>query len=319
MANNLRTHGYGMAGQAIPFCISVVLAMGLPGEGVLLAAEPPEDHAGEVCHRTEAATCPNQQKPNLSSPTRTHGSAEPLQNVAPLKSARTHPFDVTRIKDVDPMWTGAARNLAVDENVNMPQTPNGTLIFSWENVASQNNLGEISVTTGGEPPTFIYAQAHANQPSIWVHNWNANNLSVTNISANKETPIRIEALGPGIPGTVPEPLPIGKSVSLSSGKTAQGNASPQYMQLVMQSNTSELGIIAFIGGPQDPTGNNGYVVQINASANTGPDGPAPPKGYYATTTSNTYTFMFNWGSSLVFVANLSPATAAPVSVTLRKL
>ena len=92
------------------------------------------------------------------------------------------------------------------------------------------------------------------------------------------------------------------------------------MQLILQSTSATLGIIAFIGGPPNDTGNNGYVVAVNASSNTGPGtGNPPPEGYYATTTSNTYTYSFNWGSSLVFAANMSPSTASDVSVTMRKL
>jgi hypothetical protein len=88
----------------------------------------------------------------------------------------------------------------------------------------------------------------------------------------------------------------------------------------MQSTAPTLGIIALVGGPPDQRGNNGYVFAVNATANTGPGTPLPaPPGYYATTTNNTYAFQFNWGSSLVFVANMSPSTAQAVSVLLRPL
>jgi hypothetical protein len=94
------------------------------------------------------------------------------------------------------------------------------------------------------------------------------------------------------------------------------------MQLVLQSNTATLCIFGVIGGPQDNTGNNGYVIAVNdaVNGNTGPGtGKTPPEGYYATTTSNTYTFSFNWGSSQVYVVNMSPATASGATVVLRKL
>jgi hypothetical protein len=238
-------------------------------------------------------------------------------------SVQQAPFQILGRNTVDSSWNGSPLILQVNENANMPQTPGGTVILAWQNEATQNNLGELAVTSGGGAPVFKYAQALANQPGIWLHNWNANNLSITNISANNDTPIRIQAIGPGIPGTTPEPLPIGPpGVVLRSGDTAQGVASPQYMQLVIQSNSSTLGILGVIGGPQDNTGNNGYVIAVNdaVNGNTGPGtGKTPPEGYYATTTSNTYTFSFNWGSSQVFVANLSPETAHDVTVVLRKL
>ena len=216
-------------------------------------------------------------------------------------------------------WDGRGMTLAVDQNVSMPQTPAGTLVFGYFNLASQNNRGELSVSSGGNPPMFFYPEANANQPSIYRHNWNADNLSVTNISANKATPIWIAGYGPGVPGQSPLQLPIDTPVPLVTGQSAQGNAKPQYMQLILQSPSATLSIFAVVGGPQDSTGNNGYVFAVNATANTGPDGPTPPPGYYATTTSNTYTFQFNWGASLVYVVNMSPTTAVNAQVTMRKL
>ncbi|HMB90950.1 MAG TPA: hypothetical protein VKP65_08895 [Rhodothermales bacterium] len=240
-----------------------------------------------------------------------------------LLGAQQAPFEILGRNTVDSAWNGSPLLLQVNENANMPQTPAGTMLLAWQNEATQNNLGEIAVTSGGSAPVTKRADALAYQPSIWLNNWNANNLSITNISANTATPIRIQAIGPGIPGTDPETLPIGgDGVMLKAGMTAQGNASPQYMQLVIRSSSSTLGIIGLIGGPQDSSGNNGYVITVNdaVNGNTGPDtGKAPPPGYYATTSSNTYTFTFNWGSSLVFVANLSPETADPVTVVMRKL
>jgi hypothetical protein len=43
----------------------------------------------------------------------------------------------------------------------------------------------------------------------------------------------------------------------------------------------------------------------------------PP--FNATTTGNTYTLPFNWGSSTIFIANVSPQTAGPVQVSLQAL
>jgi hypothetical protein len=233
---------------------------------------------------------------------------------------RVPPFRTLDVTVADATWNGEPTTLAVNENVNMPQTPSGTTILSWENKATENNLGELMITSGGGAPVSKYADALANQPSIWLKNWDANNLSITNVSANTATPILIQAIGPGIPGTNPAALPVGNpGVALDPGDMAQGDALPQYMQLVVTCHSATLGVVAFIGGPQDDTGNNGYVVQVNAQQNSGPDGPTPPIGYYATTTSNAYTFQFNWGSSLVFVANMSPSMADPIEVVMRAL
>lgn len=222
---------------------------------------------------------------------------------------------------VNASWNGQPTTLLVNQNVVIPQTPNGTTIFAGTNQTTQNNQGQLSLTSGGGQPTFLTLNANANQPSILVQNWQANNLSVTNISPNTNTPILVQVVGPGMPGVTPISLPIGPTgVQLSLGQVAQGNASPQWMQLLIQSTGPTLGIIGVIGGPPDASGNNGYVIAVNAISNTGPGtGQAPPPGYYATTTSNSYVYTFNWGSSLVFVANMSPSTASGVTVVMRAL
>lgn len=229
-------------------------------------------------------------------------------------------YTVIDLNTVDATWNGAPLTLAVNQNANMPQSPNGTVVFAYTNVATMNNMGSISLTSGGGAPTFYQVPALANQPSILVNNWQSNNLSVTNISPNTETPILIQAIGPGIPGTSPLPLDIGTSLDLSFGQTAQGNASPQYMQLVVTCNAATTGILALIGGTPDASGNNGYVIAVNYTIDSGPPTTrTPPPGYYATTTANSYTYQFNWGSSLVFVANLSSVNAAPLTVVMRAL
>ncbi|OYY91518.1 MAG: hypothetical protein B7Y45_02880 [Sphingomonas sp. 28-66-16] len=217
-------------------------------------------------------------------------------------------------------WNGSPSVLLTSQNTVMPQTPNGTTIFAATNQSTLNNQGQISLTSGGGAPSLLDVPALTSQPTILIKNWEANNLSVTNISASNSTPVLVQAVGPGIPGITPQSLVIGTALPLAMGQCAQTNASPQYMQLVMQVTGPTLGIIGFIGGPADANGNNGYVVAVNATANTGPGTGMPaPAGYYATTTSNTYAYQFNWGSSLVFVSNLSPSTAQSVSILLRAL
>ena len=217
-------------------------------------------------------------------------------------------------------WNGSPTVLLTSQNTGMPQTPNGTTIFAATNQSTLNNQGQVSLTSGGGAPTILNVPALTSQPTININNWQANNLSVTNISANNNTPILVQAVGPGIPGITPLPIVIGTPLLLALGQSAQTNALPQYMQLVIQVTGPTLGIISVIGGPADAAGNNGYVFAVNSTANTGPGTGLPaPAGYYATTTSNTYAYQFNWGSSLVFVSNLSPSTAQTVSVLLRAL
>jgi hypothetical protein len=214
-------------------------------------------------------------------------------------------------------WTGTPTVLTNGANVNLPQTTNGTLCFAWMNTSKQNNAGSLTLTSGGGVPTALSAPALTNQPSILLKNWNGNNLSVTNTSSGPATPIWIALSGPGLPGNYPVPLPAdGTLVSLTTLVSAQGMALARYMQLSMVCTSGTLAIVAIIGGPLDSTGNNGKVIGLNYSFNSGPDGPAPPAGYYATTVSNTYVLKFNWGAASIFVAAMSPFTTATVDVAL---
>jgi hypothetical protein len=232
-----------------------------------------------------------------------------------------HTFSLINQNSVNATWNGSPTSLLVSQNIVMPQTPNGTTVFAATNQSTINNQGQLSLTSGGGAPQFVDVPAFANQPSVLIKNWQANNLSVTNISVNNNTPILVQIVGPGIPGITPQSLPIGGTgVGLAAGQCAAGNASPQWMQLLIQSTAPTLGILAIIGGPPDTSGNNGYVIAINAAANTGPGtGVNPPAGYYATTSGNSYAYQFNWGSSQVFVANLSPSTAQALTVVMRAL
>jgi hypothetical protein len=231
------------------------------------------------------------------------------------------PYAIIGRFTVDPSWNGAPLLLSTNQNAVMPQTPNGTMILAYWNLSTQNNAGTIAITSGGGEPSFRPAPALLNQPYVWMNNWQTNDLSVTNVSANDDTPIQIQAIGPGVPGTTPLPLPLGPTgQQLGYGKTAMGTALPQAMQLVIRSMDSTASTVGIIGGPQDGSGNNGYVIAVNYPNDSGPGtGTAPPAGYYATTTSNSYTLSFRWGSAQIFVANLSSLNAAPVQISLRTL
>jgi hypothetical protein len=235
---------------------------------------------------------------------------------------QTSSFDIIGRFSVNANWNGAPLVLMPSDNANMPQTPNGSMVFAYQNVSTMNNQGTLSTTTGSNPPQFLPAPALTNQPSILINNWQANNLSVTNVSpTGTNTPIVIQAYGPGIPGVTPLPLPPdGTNVQLGPGNTAQGNALPRYMQLVFQASTGNLTIYAVVGGPTDASGNNAFLISVNAAANTGPGtGYQPPTYYYSTTTGNSATYQFNWGSSTIFIANLSPSTSSAAAVVLRTL
>lgn len=230
-------------------------------------------------------------------------------------------YDILGANASNSKWDGSPTTLAVHDSAAMPQTTNGSMVFAYQNTATLNNAGKLALTSGGSQPTFLIAQALLFQPSILVNNWQANNLNVTNISVAAATPIWIEAFGPGLPGQKPVALPVNTSTTLNPGGVAQGTSNPNWMQLGLSTNTGQLVIAAVVGGPPDTSGNNAYAIALNSpSGNTGPGTGTPaPQGYYATSGGNSYSFEFNWSSSVVYVANMSPSTASALTVLMLSL
>jgi len=218
-------------------------------------------------------------------------------------------------------WDGSPLTLAYHDSAAMPQTTNGSMVLAYQNTATLNNAGKLALSSGGSTPMFLTVPALISQPSILVNNWQANNLKLTNISTATATPIWIEAFGPGLPGQTPIALPINTNVTLNTGAVAQGTSNPNYMQLSFSTTSGQLTIVAFVGGPPDSSGNNAYVVALNStSGNTGPGTGTPaPQGFYATTGGGNYSYEFNWSSSVVYVANMSPSTAAALTVQMLSL
>jgi hypothetical protein len=218
--------------------------------------------------------------------------------------------EVDKEKPMSNTWTGEPLTLEVDDSAEMPQTPNGSTVLAWRNVANLNNQGTLALTSGGQPPEILDAPAFPGFPSLLARNWQANPLTIANISTDPATPIWIQMFGFGLPGEQPIPLPVGTPTTLAPLQTALGRGLDD-MQLVMKSNSANLTSVAVIGGPADSSGNNAYLFALNYAGR-----PAPP-GYTAVTASNSYTFQFNWGMSSIFVADLSSENSVPVQVLLQ--
>src|SRR5262249_8681289 len=112
----------------------------------------------------------------------------------------------SRIAAVTNNWNGAPLRLEQYDQAAMPNTPNGSTIFAFENLATENNNGSLTLGSGGTWTKSLPADPLQNAPSIFVYNWQANNLTVTNFSPNPNTPIQIQACGPGMPGQNVKPL-----------------------------------------------------------------------------------------------------------------
>ncbi|QAY75873.1 hypothetical protein [Sphingosinicella sp. BN140058] len=213
-------------------------------------------------------------------------------------------------------WDGDPVTLQQYDSVSMPQTPNGSMMLAYINRSLRNSEGKLAWTSGSSAPTILVAPALALAPTVLVDNWQGNNLTLTNISVGSDTPIGVEAFGPGI-GPTPETLPIGPpGVQIAAGQAAQGATTGGYMQLGFQQEDGNPAMFGFIGGPAGSDGNNAYVIAINSPlGNSGPGTPNPaPPGYFATSAGNAWSYELKWPSSVLYVANFGAATLVPPSM-----
>jgi len=235
-------------------------------------------------------------------------------------SAEFPGYAILEAPSVTEQWKGAPLTLDNETSATAASTPNGSTIFVYQNMATMNNAGSLLLTFGSESLPLT-APALSGQALVYIRNWQGGSLKVTNTSPGQGTPIRIQLMGPGMPGVTPATLLAGgPPIALVPGTCAQGNAVPRWMQLVLENGSGDQSIIALIGGPTDSSGNNAYLFGINFTSDTGPP-PAvpPPDGYYATSSKINYNFQFNWGSSVLFCANVSGNTASDTAVVLRRL
>lgn len=210
-------------------------------------------------------------------------------------------------------WDGAPLDLAQSAGAAMGDTPNGSMMLAYLNLSKRNSAGSLAWTSGGGQPHYLAVPALAVYPNVLVHNWGGNNLNLTNVSIGSDTTIRIAGYGPGI-GAAPATLPVGSpGVQLRPGGTAQGTTSGNAMRLNFRLDAGVPAVFGFIGGPVDAQGNNAYAIAINSSfGNTGPGtGATAPAGYFATSSGNSWSYVFQWPSSVLYVAYFGAATVVP--------
>jgi hypothetical protein len=204
-------------------------------------------------------------------------------------------------------WDGSPLTLAQYEQAQMAQTPNGSVIFIWQNVATMNQDGTLVLTSGGSEPQTLAAPALNPRPSFEVRNWQAMNLNVTNLSVMPNTPILIAMLGPGL-GATPANLVVGTPLMLAAGQTAQGLASGDALRLTIRTDAKIPATIGLTVGPS-AGGSHTYLLGLNM--------PSKPPGYTQTSPDNGLIYgPFESRSGTAFVANIS-APGRSVSVLLQ--
>jgi hypothetical protein len=208
------------------------------------------------------------------------------------------------------VWNGKPTSIDKNHTLSMSPTPVGVMVLVAHN-ESANNAGSLQLTSGGYPPVLLTCPQNQTLQAVNTQNWGGNPLTVFNNSPQSPTLIKVQAMGPGMPGITPKKLPYETNVSLSGYDCAAGQTQPNYMNLTLQTSTNSLTTFAVIGGM---TGAEAYFFALNVPPNT----PTQP-GYFQTTPNSQLQWQFNWGGANIFIANLSATTAAAGTVNLVSL
>jgi len=211
---------------------------------------------------------------------------------------------VGKVVTVTEDWNGRPLTLQPYGQAAMANTPNGSMIFAWRNKAGKNNDGSLMLGSGAAPTKSLPAPAGLDAPSIFVNNWQANNLTVTNFSPNPDTPIEIQAYGPGMPGQDEGPLEPGKPTKVHLNQMLVASLTGGSRQLVFTRADGYVGLFGLIGGPlvyknnppaDDDPGNNAYVFAVNFPKDEN------PAGYTGTTPGNRYVHTIKDWNSKIYV------------------
>lgn len=227
--------------------------------------------------------------------------------MADNSGARNRPFTVINQSINDAAWNGSPVTLLPNQSVMMATTPADTTVLAYLNGATGNSPATLALTAGASAPVFITAPPLLDLPNVLTRNWKGSGLGITNVTPPQmQVPVNVQLINPALPWLSPATLGENAAVPLGAGRAAQGTTLPRWMQLILQADASRPSVFVIIGGPPGVSGNNAYVIALNAAQETGPGTTqTPPTDYYATTVGSVYTYQLNWGAASVFVANVS--------------
>lgn len=203
-------------------------------------------------------------------------------------------------------WGGQPTTIPSD-GFQMTPTPNGNLILGFFNVDASPNDGQVTITSGGSFFKQFPIPALEGAPVLYVHNFQGNNLNVSNTSTGGGRPPLGEAWAPGISasGSLPNngiqvPLPIytsRKAISL-----------PQRMLLTLAAGNGQYTVFGvYIGG------------EVSLYCVNAPDSTKVPDGYTKVTSDNSLQLPVSANGAAIYVVNLSTRSQTGATVTLQAL
>lgn len=173
-----------------------------------------------------------------------------------------------------------------NKNASINQTKDAYMILMLENNAADSDANVISVFGAKTIETQI--EAGLSVPQLVIENFAANKLTVTNISTNEKTAVKVGIYGRGKSTTH---LDVGKKVNIgqfqSAGCTTVAN--PMNLQLTAKSEEARIFIFA-IGEPT--------AVLLNSEDTDIPEG-------WTYTKDNSWQTTKNWKGNPLFILNVS--------------
>jgi hypothetical protein len=204
-------------------------------------------------------------------------------------------------------WSGNPSVIPPD-GFQMTPTPNGKLILGFFNQDTKPNDGQVTVTSGGSFFKQFPSPALEGAPVLFIHDFEGNNLNVTNTtSGGSKPPILAEAWAPGI--GISGPLPAnGLPLPLPVYTSRKAVSLPQRMLLTLAAGNGQYTVFGvYVGGDVS-------VYCVNAA-----DPKKVPAGYTKVVTDNSLQIPVNGNGATIFVVNLSTGSQTGATVALQAL
>lgn len=203
-------------------------------------------------------------------------------------------------------WSGNPSFIPSD-GLQMAPTPNGSLILGFFNSDPKNNDGQVSVSSGGGFFQQFDAPAQQAAPVLFVHNFQGNNLNVSNTSTVPTTRLVAEAWAPGTQpsGSLPatgQPLPLAVFTSRKAVTL------PQRMMVTLAAGNGQYTVFAVYVG-----------ADVSLYCVNAPDPKQVPPGYTQVTADNSLQISGMWNGATLYVVNLSTGSQTGATASLKSL